>query len=280
MMRKSATEVILACAACLSALLTASASRAADPPYTIVLRSRDAAVTPVRSRDAQTGGGFIQVTQVEPNVVMTLMRGAVAAGAGHKGETASMQFHLHQDFEIVPTRSNLRPPRLIVTAWAIGSLQSTLKEGGSADHGPACAAVLCGPNPVLNLCIKPHSVGCGESLLVNDRVGPLEAVVEPGGFCLDQTFAINANQPKTHCHPGSAAADFDPDPRMDTQWNEVLKPFRAVPHKDFGFRVILRVIEEPPPPGVPVAPAPPVETLPPPKPEKKVAPVLDPNTKP
>ncbi|HEY7308007.1 MAG TPA: hypothetical protein VH643_01470 [Gemmataceae bacterium] len=275
MMRKSAAEIFLACAVCLSALLVARPGQAADPPYVIVLRSRDGAVTPERSRDAQTGGGFIQVTQVEPNVIMVLMRGAVAAGAGHKGETASMQFNLHQDFEIVPTKANLRPPRLVLAAWAIGSLQSTLKEGGTADHGPACAAVVCGPNPVLNLCIKPHSVGCSENLLVNDRVGPLEAVVEPGGFCLQQTFAINAAQPKTHCHPGSAAANFDPDPKLDTQWNEVMKPFRAVPHKDFGFRVILRVVEDGPLPGVLVAP-PPVESLPPPKPEKK-EPALEPN---
>jgi hypothetical protein len=278
MMRKSAAEVILACAACLSALLGANASRAADPPYAIVLRSRDSVVTPERSRDSQTGGGFIQVTQVEPNVVMILMRGAVAAGSGCKDGAASMQFDLHQDFEIVPTRANLRPPRLVLAAWAIGSLQSSLKEGGTAGHGPACAAVLCGPNPVVNLCIKPHSVGGGENVLVNDRVGPLEAVVAPGGFCLNQTFALNAAQPKSHCHPGSAAADFDPDPRLDVQWNDVLKPFRAVPHKDFGFRVILRVVEDAPPPGVLVAP--PVETLPPPKPEKKVAPVLEENVKP
>lgn len=272
MMRKSAAEMCLACAACLSALLIANPGQAADPPYAIVLRSRDGVVTPERSLESQTGGGFIQVTQLEPNVVMILMRGAVAAGYGHKDGSAAMQFNLHQDFEIVATRPNLRPPQLVLAAWAIGTLQTTIKEGGTAEQGPACAAVLCGPNTVLNLCVKPHSVSGCENLLVNDRVGPLEAVVAPGGFCLNQTFALNANQPKTHCHPGAAAADFDPDPKFDSHWNELLKPFRAVPHRDFGFRVILRVVEVPPPPGVP---APPIESLPPPKPEKKAAPVLE-----
>jgi len=186
-----------------------------------------------------------------------------------------MQFKLHQDFEIVPTRPTPRPPKLVLAAWAIGSLQSSLKDGGTAEHGPACAAVLCGPNTVLNLCIDPHSVGGGENLLVNDRVGPLEAVVAPGGFCLDQTFALNAVQPKNHCHPGGAAADFDPDAKLDSRWNEILKPFRAAPHKDFGFRVILRVVEDAPPPGVLIAP--PVESLPPPKLEKKATPALEPN---
>jgi hypothetical protein len=247
-----------------------------QPPYVIVLRSREAVVTPERSKDAQTGGGFIQVTQVEPNVVMVLMRGAVAAGATHHEGMAAMQFLLNQDFEVVPTRANLRPPRLVLAGWAIGALQSTLKEGGSAEQSPACAALRSGGEPILSLCLKPHSVCCGENLLVNDRVGPLEQAVVPGCFCLHQTFALRAVQGKAHCHQGSAAAQFDPDPRMDSQWNEVLKPFRAVPHKDFGFRVILRVVEDVPPVAGAPAPAPePPGQLPLPKEEKKGAPILD-----
>lgn len=244
---------------------------AADPPYLIRLRSREGVVTPERTRDAQTGGGFIQVTQVEPNVVMALMRGAVAAGTGHKDGSAAMQFTLHQDFEIVPTRAARRPPRLVVAGWAIGALDSTLREGGMAEHSPACASIHSGSETLVNLCIKPHGVGGGENLLVNDRVGPVEALVLPGCFSLHQSFAIHAAQGKSHCHPGSSAAMFDPDPKLDTQWNEVLKPFRAVPHKDFGFRVILRVVED-----VPLPLVPPATELPPPREEKKPAqPVLD-----
>src|SRR5690348_4031818 len=98
MMRKSAARVLLTCAACLSALLVAKPARTAELPYAILLRSRDAVVTPERTKEAQTGGGFIQVTQVEPNVVMALMRGAVAAGSGHGNGSAALQFRLHQDF--------------------------------------------------------------------------------------------------------------------------------------------------------------------------------------
>jgi hypothetical protein len=238
----------------------------------IVLRSRDAVVTPERSKDAQTGGGFIQVTQVEPNVIMVLMRGAVAAGATHHEGMAAMQFMLNQDFEIVPTRAGLRPPRLVMAGWAIGALQSTLREGGTAEQSPACAAIRSGGDPILSLCIKPHGVSCSENMLVNDRVGPLEQVVMPGCFCLHQTFALRAVQGKPHCHSGNAAAQFDPDPKLDAQWNDVLKPFRAVPHRDFGFRIILRVVEDVPPPVA--APEPPGQ-LPLPKEEKKAAPVLD-----
>jgi hypothetical protein len=255
----SAGRRLAACAVCLSAWCIAlSGAFAQAPPYLILLRSRDAVVTPARGKDGQTGGGFIQVTQIQPNAVMVLMRGAVAAGTGHHDGSAAMRFALTQDFEIVASRSDARPPRLVVAAWLIGALESSLRNGGSAEHGPALASIRAADQPILNLAIKPHGVGGGENLLVNDRVGPLEQVVTPGGYCLNQTFAINAVQGPTHCHNGGAAAVFDPDPKLDALWNEILKPFRAVPPRDFGFRVILRVVEDPPPL---------VSELPPPRPE-------------
>lgn len=261
-MARPITRWFVVCAACLS--FRSSGGQAAPPPYEILLRSRVATVTPETTKDAQTGGGFIQVTQLEPNAVMVLMRGAAATGSGHTAGTAAMQFNLNQDFEIVPTRVGLRPPRLVLSAWLIGALDSTRKSGGYADHAPACAAIGSGEHSILNLCINPHSVGAGQNLLLNDRAGPLELTAAPGAYCLRQNFALSASQPKNHCNPGNAAADFDPEPKLDVHWNYVLKPFRAVPHRNFGFRVIVQVIEEP---ATPAAPAP--ETLPLPTPEKK-----------
>ncbi len=227
-----------------------------NPPYQFILRSRDGVVTPERNKNAQTGGGFVQVLQTAPNQVLTLMRGAAAAGAGlagsgHRDGSAAMQFELDQDFEVVPTKAALRPPRLIVSAWLIGSLLSSQEErGGTASHSPACATIKSADECILNVCIKPHSVGGGQNLLVNDRVGPMEMTIVPGGYHLHQNFAFNVFQPKVACHSGSAAAEFDPEPRLDSRWNEVLKPFRSAPHQDFGFRIILQVLEEPTPPGV------------------------------
>jgi hypothetical protein len=247
---------------------------AADPPYHIILRSRSGVVTPERNKNAQTGGGYIQVIQVEPNLVLVLMRGAVAAGtglagSGHKGGTASMQLELDQDFEVAPTKTGLRPPRMIVSAWLIGTLGSSQDEpGGTAEHSPACAVIQAADHqPLFNVCIQPHCVSGGQNLLVNDRVGPMEATVAPGGYHLHQTLAIRAVQPKVACHSGSAAADFDPDPRLDSRWSEVLKPFRAAPHRDFGFRIILQVVEEPLTPGIVIP-----ETLHHPTPEERIVP--------
>jgi hypothetical protein len=241
---------------------------AATPPYVILLRSREAAVTPVRTKHGETGGGFVQVTQILPNVVMFLMRGAVVAGDDHGGR-ASQQFNLTQDLEILASREGLRPPRLVVAAWLIGSLDSTLKNGGTAEQSPACASIRSVGDPIISLCLKPHRVNCAENLLVNDRVGPLEAVVTPGLYCLSQTFALDAVQDRT-CRAGAASAFFDPDPRFDSRWNDVLKPFRAVPRQNFGFRVIVRVVEDVPPVGA-EPPTPPPEPLPPPVPLPQIS---------
>ena len=49
-------------------------------------------------------------------------------------------------------------------------------------------------------------------------------------------YAIRENQ--------YAVADFDPAPQLDAFWADALRPFRAVPRKDFGFRLVLRVVED------------------------------------
>jgi hypothetical protein len=264
MVRKSVSPLLVACAACLPPLLTAGyAAAQTTPPYRILLRSRSGEVTPERVKDAQTGSGHIDILQREPDELVVLMRGAVVAGSDQqKGGAATMHFVLDQDFEVVPTRTGLRPPMLTLVGQVIGTLQSTAKGGGAAEQGPACAAVNSAGQPVLQFCIKPHAVAGGQELFVNDRTGPLEAPVVPGLYCLHQTFEISASEPWSLCHHlgTGAAANFDPDPRLDARWNNILKPFRAVPHRDFGFGVLVRVLETPLPtgaaPGQLPAPAP------------------------
>jgi hypothetical protein len=205
-------------------------------------------VTPERVKDAQTGSGHIDILQREPDELVVLMRGAVVAGSDQqKGGAASMHFVLDQDFEIVPTRTGLRPPMLTLVGQAIGTLQSTAKGGATAAQGPACAAVNAAGQPVLQFCIKDHAVAGGQELFVNERMGPFEAPVAPGPYCLHQTFELSASEPWSLCHHlgTGAAANFDPDPRLDARWNNILKPFRAVPHRDFGFGVLVRVLETP-----------------------------------
>lgn len=275
MLRKSALLSLLAVGACLLPVWSADPVVApAAPPYQIILRSRASEVVPERIKDGATGGGYIEVVQREPDEVRILMRGAVVAGTEqYHGGSAAMHFILNQDFEIVPTRAGLRPPRLLLVGQVIGTLQSKVKGGGDAEQGPACATVSMAGAPVLKFCTKPHAIGMGQKLFINDREGPFERVLVPGPYCLNQTFELSANQPWTHCCPLGAAvgAVYDPDPALQARWSDVLRPFRGVPHRDFGFGVVLRVVEDVPPPGVKEEeiPSPEKETLPHPRPVDK-----------
>jgi hypothetical protein len=248
----------------------------AVPPYVIVLRSRNGAVVPERTRDGQTAGGHIDVIHTTPERVIFWMRGAVVAGAEQwKGGQAAMHFTLEQDFEVVPTRAGLRPPRLTLEGVLIGTLLSTLKAGGTATQGPALASVVSGDQTILGITLNPHEVHCNQRLFVNDRAGPFEQVVVPGNYHLSQKFDLAAVQPWNHCqHLGEGvSAIFDPTPRLEPRWSYLVVPFRAIPSREFGFAAVVRVVEAVPPAAA--APAPesePTERLPPPRPEKPVRP--------
>jgi hypothetical protein len=232
----------------------------AGPPttaYQIRLGARQAHASPVRTDDSQTGGGSIDVQQPHPHVLLITMRGAAVAGANcKKGASASIAFELDQEITVIPTRAGLRPPRLGLAARVVGVLDSSDKGKGcgSAEQGEACAAVLAADENILTLCVPPQAAGGGQKLLLNNRAGPIEAVVAPGCYTLHQTFQISATQSKSLCGNAASAAEFDPKPQLDSKWAEPLKAFRAVPRDDFGFRVVLWVVEDTPPAGLEKAP--------------------------
>ena len=259
----------------LAVLLSPAAVHAADPPagpaYQIVLRSRHAEATPTRTKDAQTGGGSIVVEQPEPNTIVVTMGGSAVAGSDFHGSTAGIDFNLEQELEIIPTRTGVRPPRIGMVARVVGTLQVTdaslcgkdcgkgcgiaeqvlgmVKCGkacGSAEQGAGVGCLMLGGTNVLSVNVKPSSVGCGQELAINNRHGPVESTAIAGAYCLTGTFHIAANQGKDVLNHQAAVADFDPAPQLDGYWSDVLKPFRAVPRKDFGFKIILRVVEEAP----------------------------------
>jgi hypothetical protein len=65
-----------------------------------------------------------------------------------------------------------------------------------------------------------------------------------GSYCLTDTFHIDVTQGKGVWNRQSAVADFDPAPQLDAFWADALKPFRAVPRKEFGFKIVVRVVED------------------------------------
>jgi hypothetical protein len=121
------------------------------------------------------------------------------------------------------------------------------KPCGAAEQGPASASLMLGDTCLLSVNVSPSGVSCGQELAINHREGPVESVAVAGPYRLTGTFHISANQGKGVFNRQFAVADFDPAPQLDAFWAEALKPFRAVPRKDFGFKVVVRVIEEPAP---------------------------------
>ena len=236
-------------------LLSAAAIHASDPPagpaYQIVLRSRTAEATPSRAKDAQTGGGWIQVEQPEPNTIVVSMNGAAVAGSALHDSAASIDFKLEQDLEIIPMRAGVRPPRVGMVGRLIGTLQVTDpgkcgKSCGTGEQGPAAACLSMGGASVLSVSMKPSSVSCGQESFINYRQGPVEAPAGVGAYCLSGSFHLGVTQGLGVWNRQAAVADFDPAPELDSFWRDILKPFRAVPRKDFGFKIIVRVVEDAP----------------------------------
>jgi hypothetical protein len=223
----------------------------AGPAYQIVLRSRIAEANPTKTKDAQTGGGVVLVEQPEPNTIVIAMNGAAVAGSEFHGSNAGITFELDQALDIIPTRKGLRPPRIGMVGRVVGTLQVTdlgkhCKSCGSAEQAPGVAHLALGDASLLSIAVRPSAVGPDNPVFVNNKEGPMEVVAVPGSFTLKQSFAISVAQGKCCFNRQYAVADFDPAPQLDAFWADALKPFRAIPRKDFGFRVVVRVVEDAP----------------------------------
>jgi hypothetical protein len=234
-----------------------AAISAADPPaspaYMIVLRSRHSEVVPHRTKEGQTGGGSIVVEQTDPQTIVVTMGGSAVVGSECKGSAAGIDFHLDQDLDIVPTRTGLRSPRVGMIGRVVGTLLVTepqkcekncCKSCGAAEQGPAGACLALGGASLLSISVDSSAVGAGQELAVNHREGPVEATSAVGSYHLSGSFHINASQGKGVLNRQYAVADFDPAPQLDAFWSDALKPFRAVPRRDFGFKVVVRVVED------------------------------------
>jgi hypothetical protein len=227
---------------------------AAEPPaglaYAIILRSRQGEVTPVRTPGTQTGGGSLLVEQPEPHTIVITMGGAAVVGSDCGGASASIDFNLEQDLDIVALRAGARPPRIGMVGRVFGTLvvsdpRCCGKCCGSAENGTATACLSpCGGTGLLSVSVKPSAVCCGQELAVNHQEGPVELAAAAGSYRLTGSFHIGATQGKGVFHRQYAVADFDPAPQLDAFWADALKTFRAIPRRDFGFKLVVRVVED------------------------------------
>jgi hypothetical protein len=208
------------------------------PAATISLGSRQAHATPQRQGFNHTGGGNIDVAQPAPDTVIFTMTGVAVAG-GHpcRDSLAALTFDLVQAFEI-SLDPKIKTARVTLEGRVVGLLRS--HHSGTAQEGPACAGV-DGIPPLLTLTLPSHSVAAGENLSVNDREGPIAAVVPAGKYVFHQSFAVSASHPRSIGCGKAASAEFAPDPALDPLWISYWEPFHGAAKKDFGFQVILKV---------------------------------------
>jgi hypothetical protein len=223
------------------------------PAYQIVLHSRHAEVTPTRTKDAQTGGGSIAVEQPEPNTIVVTMGGSAVVGSEFCASAAGLDFNLEQDLEILPLRQGVRPPRIGMVGRVVGTLQVTdpskCRKGkgkpcGTAEQGQATAHLSIGETSLLSVNVQPSTMACGQESSINFRDGPVESPAAPACYRLTGSFHIGVSQGGGVFNRQFAVADFDPAPQLDAFWADALKPFRAVPRQDFGFKIVLRVVED------------------------------------
>jgi hypothetical protein len=226
---------------------------AAEPPtpaITIDLGSRQAQGVPTRQGFNHTGGGNIDVQQPSPDTLVITMTGVAVAGAHPcKDSLAALAFDLCQEFEITAAKPETKRAKLTIEARVIGLLRSHDGGGTASITCPAHAIVIptgvVGEVPAaVEVSLPGRSVACGESLSVNDKSGPMAAVVPVGKYSLKEIFGVQAGHPKKLIPCKAASAEFAPDPALDPLWISAFEPFHGAQKKDFGFQVIVKVSPE------------------------------------
>lgn len=188
------------------------------------------------------------------NTIVITMGSSALAGSSHHGSNAGMTFELVQDLDTVPLRANARPPRVGMIGRVVGALQVIEPDvfghaPGDAQQGPATACLSSVGINVLSLDVEPLTVACGQKLAIDYQTGPVEAPIvatlsSAGCFRLAAQFGMCANQDKGVLNRRYAVADFGPAPQLDAFWADALTPFRAVPRSEFGYKPVLRVVDD------------------------------------
>jgi hypothetical protein len=216
-----------------------------EPAASIVLRDRQGRVAPQRSGPTRTGGGLIDVAQPSPDVVVVTLTGvAVAVDHPFCSASAAMSFELEQCFDVVAEGPRSRPLKMTVEGRVVGLLRSGGKGAASEEGG--CATLSSGDACLATVCLPDHSVAGGESLGVNDRIGPRVVAVAPGAYTLRQTWQVTATH-DTALIDKASSAEFAPDPALDPAWIGPKEPFHGIPKKDLGFQIVVRIADDAPP---------------------------------
>ena len=216
------------------------------PDVSIALGKRTAQVVPGRVRCTHTGGGNIDVQQPSPDTLVVTMTGAaVAYGSPAGAAAAALDFMLTQVFDVSFDKPTVRAAKLTLECRLVGFLRSH-KLGSAAVGGSASVGgVGC---PGLAVPVPSHAVAGYENLSVNDKEGPVVAVLAAAGtLCLTQQFRVSATMPKALLPCKAPSAEFAPDPALDPLWISAKEPFKGAKKGDLGLQVTVKVSPTDPP---------------------------------
>jgi hypothetical protein len=166
---------------------------------------------------------------------------AVAGGHPSKDSTATLNFELEQNFDVVLERPGANRITLTLDGRVVGLLRSHCKGGGRSEQGQATAVLSTGATQLLALTVPAHSATGGEGLSVNCKEGPVTMTVPAGSYKLNAAWIVPACHPRSLIPHKAASAEFAPDPALDPLWISYWEPFHGAAKKDFGLQISLKV---------------------------------------
>lgn len=209
----------------------------------IVLFDRKGQVVPTRKCCQHTGGGNIEVTRNGADTVIIAMKGVAVARAHPWHDTvAALDFDVAQDFQIALEKAEGKKLALAMEARVIGALRTS--SGGHSAEQSGSAGITMGLHKIFALPTPSHVIGSGDSLSINDHVGPVTVPVVPGKYTLHQSFRVAVSHARSCCPCKASSAEFAPDPALDPLWISYWEPFHGANKKDFGFQVAIKAFVE------------------------------------
>jgi hypothetical protein len=179
------------------------------------------------------------VTTPASNVLAMSMTGSVAANA-FLGQTssASMTFHLEQEFELSCSDSSTCFVKLTLESALVGFVRSKHKAGAGVK---VASAKICLPGSADTPLVVVHpalGVEGEEGRLCNQHLPLIKVDKMPlGRYILVADFVLASEAGGVL--DGHSAADFSPSTSLPADWVRTRDPFQGVDKKDFGFKLLL-----------------------------------------
>jgi hypothetical protein len=239
----------------------AHAQEGLRPPAELVVEPGMGSATPLKQAVAWANGGVIDVAQPNATTLVITMSGLTAVNADLcRTSVARYRFDLNQRFAVVVNSPRVKGTKLTLEGQGVGLLRTSHESYQhvgfcanwrcpTADTDPAKALITNPAGQILALVLPSRCANGCTDLSVYDHDGPFTAAVKAGSYELREMWGFGTAHPSFVCH--GASAEFSPQPAYYAgihgpygYWFEHFQPFNGAASKDFGFRVVVKLIPE------------------------------------